>query len=260
MIKVKNLTKKFKSSNTFAVNDISFDVYEGEFFSFLGPNGAGKTTTISILTTLLSKTSGEITLDGLDIEKDQMEVRNRIGIIFQKPSLDANLTAEENIRFHCSLYGLYSYRPLYRMMPKEYKSKIETLIPVVGLEAKDLNMPISKFSGGMKRKLEIVRSLMHSPKILFLDEPTTGLDPLSRRNLWTYLNNMRKENGTTIFLTTHYLDEAENCDHIAIIKKGSIVFDGTPEEMRLLLSKEAQNIIHTGPSLEDAYLQIIEDH
>ncbi len=154
----------------------------------------------------------------------------------------------------------YLVQPYQTLVAKEYKSKIETLIPVVGLEAKDLNMPISKFSGGMKRKLEIVRSLMHSPKILFLDEPTTGLDPLSRRNLWTYLNNMRKENGTTIFLTTHYLDEAENCDHIAIIKKGSIVFDGTPEEMRLLLSKEAQNIIHTGPSLEDAYLQIIEDH
>ena len=259
MIKVKNLVKKFKNSDSFAVNDISFEVKEGEFFSFLGPNGAGKTTTISILTTILSKTSGEVTIDGLDIENDQKEVRKKIGIIFQKPSLDANLTAEENIRFHTSLYGLFPYRPMFRLMPREYRLKIEELMPVVGLELKDLNMPISKFSGGMKRKLEIVRSLMHSPKILFLDEPTTGLDPLSRKNLWLYLNNMRKMNGTTIFLTTHYLDEAENCDHIAIIKKGRIVFDGTPENMRHLLSKEAQNIIRTGPSLEDAYLQIIEE-
>jgi ABC-2 type transport system ATP-binding protein len=259
MIIVKNLTKKFKKSEALAVDDISFQVKSGEFFSFLGPNGAGKTTTISILTTLLSKSSGEVKIDGLDINDNQTEVRKRIGIIFQNPSLDQNLTAEENIRFHCSLYGVYDYKPLFSMMPSEYKNKILELLQIVGLDSKELNTPISKFSGGMKRKLEIVRSLMHNPKILFLDEPTTGLDPLSRKTLWKYLNEMRLKTGTTIFLTTHYLDEAENCDHIAIIKKGKIVFDGTPSEMRNMLSEEAKNIVRTGPSLEDAYLQIIEE-
>lgn len=257
MIIVKNLVKKFKSASINSVDDVSFNVGEGEFFSFLGPNGAGKTTTISILTTTLAKTSGEVKIDGLDIDADQELVRKKIGIIFQKPSLDQNLTAEENIRFHCSLYGIYNYRPLYSMMPDSYKNKISDLMSVVGLEEKELNTPISKFSGGMKRKLEIVRSLMHDPKILFLDEPTTGLDPLSRKTLWEYLNETRKKNGTTIFLTTHYLDEAENCDHIGIINKGKIVFDGTPTEMRHMLSAEAQNIVRKGPSLEDAYLQII---
>lgn len=259
MIIVKNLTKKFKKSEALAVDDISFQVKSGEFFSFLGPNGAGKTTTISILTTLLSKSSGEVKIDGLDINDNQTEVRKRIGIIFQNPSLDQNLTAEENIRFHCSLYGVYDYKPLFSMMPSEYKNKILELLQIVGLDSKELNTPISKFSGGMKRKLEIVRSLMHNPKILFLDEPTTGLDPLSRKTLWKYLNEMRLKTDTTIFLTTHYLDEAENCDHIAIIKKGKIVFDGTPDEMRNMLSEEAKNIVRTGPSLEDAYLQIIEE-
>lgn len=259
MINVKDLVKTFKKADVNAVDGVNFNVAEGEFFAFLGPNGAGKTTTISILTTTLSKTSGIVTIDGLDIENDQEKVRAEIGIIFQKASLDLNLTAEENIRFHCSLYGVYSYRPTFSMMPAEYKKQIMDLLSVVGLESKDLNMPVSKFSGGMKRKLEIVRSLMHKPKILFLDEPTTGLDPLSRKTLWSYLNETRKQTGMTIFLTTHYLDEAENCDHLAIIKKGKIEFDGTPVEMRNLLNEEAQKIVRTGPSLEEAYLQIISD-
>ncbi len=259
MIIVKNLFKKFKSSKVNAVDNVSFEVKSGEFFAFLGPNGAGKTTTISILTTTLSKTSGEVKIDGLDINDDQSEIRNKIGIIFQKPSLDENLTAEENIRMHASLYGIVNYKFGYRFMPEFYKKKIKELLSVVDLEEGELFKPIKTFSGGMKRKLEIVRSMMHEPKILFLDEPTTGLDPASRRSLWNYLNKVRKEKNITIFLTTHYLDEVEGADHVAIIKKGKIAFDGSTEEMRSMLSSEAQKIVRTGPSLEDAYLEIIKE-
>lgn len=259
MIKVNNLIKQFHKSTDRAVNDISFEVKSGEFFTLLGPNGAGKTTTISVLTTTLSKTSGTVIINGKNLEDSESEIRSDIGIIFQKPSLDLNLTAEENIRFHCSLYGLYSYRPSFSMMPETYKVQIRELMKVVDLTEKDMKLPVSKFSGGMKRKLEIIRSLMHSPKILFLDEPTTGLDPKSRRDLWQYLNEMKKKSGMTIFLTTHYLDEVEDADHIVIMKKGCIAFDGTPTEMKDVLSQEAKKIVRTGPSLEDAYLEIIKD-
>lgn len=260
MIIVKNLTKKFKSSKNLAVDDISFCVKEGEFFALLGPNGAGKTTTISILTTLSNMTTGEIMIDNYNLATNSSDIRKNIGIIFQNPSLDVNLTAEENIRFHCSLYGIYDYRPLYVMMPDAYKNKVKQLLNVVGLDEGDIGTPISKFSGGMKRKLEIVRSLMHEPKILFLDEPSQGLDPVSRRDLWKYLNDMRKERGITIFLTTHYLDEAENCDHIVILKKGKIAFDGTPNDMKNMLSEHAKEIVRIGPSLEEAYIKIIDDN
>ncbi|QQR93870.1 ATP-binding cassette domain-containing protein [bacterium] len=257
MIKVENLVKKFKKTSEIAVNDVSFEVKEGEFFAFLGPNGAGKTTTISILTTILSKTSGVVKIDNLDIDKDQDSVRQKIGIIFQKPSLDENLTAEENIRIHSSLYGVTTYRPTFALMPNSYKAKINELFEVVDLDHKELFKSIKTFSGGMKRKLEIVRSMMHEPKVLFLDEPTTGLDPSSRRSLWNYLNQIRKEKNITIFLTTHYLDEVENADHIVILKKGKVAFDGDTSQMKSMLSNEAKKIIRQGPSLEDAYLEII---
>lgn len=236
-IKVKNLVKRYKKSKVNAVDDISFDVNEGEFFSFLGPNGAGKTTAISILTTTLSKTSGEVMVAGYDLDKQQSEIRKRIGIIFQNPSLDLNLTAEENIRFHAVLYGLYPFAPTYSLMSSEYKKKVKDLSDIIGIGS-EMKNPVKSFSGGMKRKLEIIRSLMHDPKVLFLDEPTTGLDPLSRNNLWEYLKSVRSQNGTTVFLTTHYLEEAEESDRVVIINKGKIVADGTPRQIKNKLIKE----------------------
>ena len=225
-ISVKNLVKEYKKANRRAVDDISFDVEDGEFFAFLGPNGAGKTTTISILTTTLNKTSGNIQVAGFDLDTHEKEIRERVGIIFQNPSLDLNLSAEMNIRMHTFMWGMYSFVPSYSLMSADYKKKVNELAEILGIK-EDLFKPLKTFSGGMKRKLEIVRSLMHQPQILFLDEPTTGLDPVSRKGLWEYLSEMRKKYGTTIFLTTHYLDEAEGVDHLAIVDEGRIAFDGS---------------------------------
>jgi ABC-2 type transport system ATP-binding protein len=237
MIQVRNLTKRYRKADTPAVDDISFDVGAGELFAFLGPNGAGKTTTISILTTTLAKTSGTVTIAGLDLDREAKAVRGTIGIIFQKASVDEHLSGEENIRLHVALYGLYGYRPLYRLMPDDYRQRVEHLAGVVGLEA-DIGKPLRTFSGGMKRKLEIVRSLMHRPRVLFLDEPTSGLDPVSRRGLWEYLRRVRSEDGTTVFLTTHYLDEAEDADRVCVIDHGRIAVIGTVDDMkRQLLSR-----------------------
>jgi ABC-2 type transport system ATP-binding protein len=231
MITVEHLTKRYKKAATPAVDDVSFEVGAGELFAFLGPNGAGKTTTISILTTTLAKTSGTITIAGHDLDRDPTAVRREIGIIFQKPSIDSHLSGEENIRLHVALYGVYGYRPLYRLMPAEYRRRIEYLADVVGL-GDDLFRPLKTFSGGMSRKLEIVRSLMHRPAVLFLDEPTSGLDPISRRGLWDYLREVRNEDGTTVFLTTHYLDEAEGADRVCVIDHGKVAVDATPDELK----------------------------
>lgn len=237
IISVKQLTKRYKKAAFNAVDDISFEVSEGEFFAFLGPNGAGKTTTISILTTTLSKTSGEVKIAGFDIDKESSRVRRNVGIIFQNPSLDRNLTAEENIRFHSILYGLYSFRPIYSLMPESYKKRVLELAEVLDLK-NQIFKPIKTFSGGMKRKLEIIRSLMHRPKVLFLDEPTIGLDPQARKNLWMYLKQIMSEQKTTVFLTTHYLEEAEETDHICIINHGKIVKEGTPEQIKRSLIED----------------------
>jgi ABC-2 type transport system ATP-binding protein len=231
IITVEHLTKRYKKSAAPAVDDISFNVRPGELFAFLGPNGAGKTTTISILTTTLAKTSGTVTIDGHDLDLDPTSVRQRIGIIFQNPSLDQHLSGEENIRLHVALYGIYAYRPFYRLMPAEYRERIERLAQVVGLEDV-VQRPVKTYSGGMKRKLEIIRSLMHRPGILFLDEPTSGLDPVSRQSLWSYLRSVRNEDATTIFLTTHYLEEAEEADRVCVIDRGRIAMMGTPDEMK----------------------------
>ncbi|HSW96899.1 MAG TPA: ATP-binding cassette domain-containing protein, partial [Candidatus Saccharimonadales bacterium] len=237
VIEVKDLIKRYKKADKNAVDGVSFSVDEGEFFAFLGPNGAGKTTTISILTTTLSKTSGDITIAGYDIDRHPTQVRQNIGVIFQNPSLDKNLTAEENIRFHAILYGLYPFSPAFSLMPESYKKRVRELSEVLGLQ-NDMYKPIKNFSGGMKRKLEIIRSLMHSPKVLFLDEQTSGLDPISRQDLWTYLRDMRQKEKTTIFLTTHYLEEAETADRIAIVNNGKIVAHGTPEKIKHHLIEE----------------------
>lgn len=257
IISVKNLTKKYSKSDKVAVDGISFEVKKGDFFALLGPNGAGKTTTISILTTLLSKTSGEVKINGFDSEKDSSKVRKSVGIIFQNPSIDLNLSAEENIRFHTILYGIYPFSPAYSLMPESYKKKVQGLAKVLGLE-NDLFKPVKTFSGGMKRKLEILRSLTHEPKVLFLDEPTVGLDPLSRKSLWQYLKTVKKETRMTIFLTTHYLEEAEDADQVCIINHGKIVAEGSPSQIKKTL-KTTYEKKYQGPSLEDAYLAIIGD-
>jgi ABC-2 type transport system ATP-binding protein len=231
IIRVEHLVKRYRKAAEPAVDDISFDVRPGELFAFLGPNGAGKTTTISILTTTLGKTSGTVTIAGHDLDRDATAVRRNIGIIFQNPSIDQHLSGEENIRLHVAIYGLHGYRPFYRLMPAEYRERVELLAHVVGLDD-DLFKPLKTFSGGMKRKLEIIRSLMHRPGVLFLDEPTSGLDPVSRRALWDYLRQVRNADGTTIFLTTHYLEEAEESDRVCVIDHGRISVIGTPDELK----------------------------
>lgn len=255
ILEVENLIKQYAKSPKPAVDNISFSVEEGEFFAFLGPNGAGKTTTISILTTTLGKTSGSVKIAGYDIEKQAKTVRENVGIIFQKPSIDANLTAEENIRFHACLYGVYPYRPLFRLMPSAYKKHITDLAEIVGI-SDQLFKPVKKMSGGQQRKFEIIRSLVHTPKVLFLDEPTTGLDAVSRRSLWEYLNNVRHENGTTVFLTTHYIDEAEGADRVCIINHGKIAACCSPAELKTTLEYDPAPRVCL-PTLEDAYVEYL---
>ena len=237
MIRVEELQKRYRKADRNAVDGISFDVQAGEFFALLGPNGAGKTTTISILTTTLAPTGGTATIDGRDVVRESSAVRRIVGIIFQKPSLDLNLTAEENVRFHAILYGLYPYAPTYGLMPSAYREQVRELATLLQIN-EDIHKPMRTFSGGMRRKLEIVRSLIHRPKVLFLDEPTAGLDVPSRRTLWDYLRTIRRESGTTIFLTTHYLEEAEEADHICIIDQGRIVSFGTPIDIKKDLVQE----------------------
>ena len=237
MIEVNNLVKQYKGAKSPSVDDISFTVNNGEFFAFLGPNGAGKTTTISILTTTLSKTSGEVKIAGFDIEREARQVRKKVGIIFQQPSLDPQLTAEQNIRFHACLYGMCGYRPTFKTMPAAYRNKVLELAEIVGIQ-EALFRPIKKLSGGMQRKLEIIRSLIHTPEVLFLDEPTQGLDAVSRRGLWEYINDVRHQYGTTIFLTTHYIDEAENVDKVCLINHGKIAACCSPEEMKRSLLRQ----------------------
>ncbi|MDQ3099127.1 MAG: ABC transporter ATP-binding protein [bacterium] len=237
IITVSNLVKRYKKAENNAIDGVSFEVEEGEFFSLLGPNGAGKTTTISILTTTLSKTSGEASVAGYDLDTQAADVRRRVGIIFQNPSLDQNLTAEENIRMHAVLYGMESFAPTFKGMTEGYKKRVYELAEILNLK-KEIFKPIKTFSGGMKRKLEIIRSLMHHPKVLFLDEPTVGLDPMARASLWEYLKDVRKQEKTTVFLTTHYLDEVEDCDRVCIINKGKVVKLGTPYSIKHDLTTE----------------------
>lgn len=245
IITVENLVKRYKKAEKNAVDNISFSVACGALFALLGPNGAGKTTAISMLTTTLAPTSGSVQIAGYDLATQSHQIRCQIGIVFQKPSLDLNLTAEENVRLHATLYGLYPYRPAYRLMPPTYRTQVCQLAELLGIE-QSLFKPVKTFSGGMKRKLEIVRNLLHRPAILFLDEPTTGLDPESRRGLWDYLRQVRKESGTTIFLTTHYLEEAEGAESICILNRGHIVSTGTPQQIKATLTQstlliDAQN-------------------
>ena len=236
IVEVVDLVKRYRKGKTNAVDGISFTVRRGEFFAFLGPNGAGKTTTISILTTTLIPTSGQVRIAGYDVGTDASAVRSRVGIIFQNPSLDMNLTGEENVRFHAVLYRLYPYRPRFALMPEAYRRQVAELAALLDIET-DIFRPIKTLSGGTRRKLEIIRSLMHRPDVLFLDEPTRGLDTNGRRNLWQYLRSVQAA-GTTVFLTTHYLEEAEGADTICIINKGRIVSFGAPADIKADLASD----------------------
>jgi ABC-2 type transport system ATP-binding protein len=231
VIEVEDLVKRYRKSKVNAVDGISLTVEAGEFFALLGPNGAGKTTTLSILTTTLSPTSGRVRVAGHDIGSEAAAVRRQIGIIFQNPSLDMNLSGEENVRLHAILYGLHPYRPAYRLMPAGYRQSIHDLASVLGME-KDIFRPVKKLSGGMQRKLEIIRGLMHRPVVLFLDEPTAGLDVASRRSLWAYIREVRELHHVTVVLTTHYLEEAEQADRICILDHGRVVALGSPRDVK----------------------------
>jgi ABC-2 type transport system ATP-binding protein len=218
---IQDLTRRF--NDLVAVDTISFDIDQGEIFGLLGPNGAGKTTTLSMLATMLTPTSGSATVNGIDIEKDPDGVRKSIGIVFQDQSLDEELTAWENMDFHGRLYRI----------PAEIRNqRITELLTLVELNDRRDDI-VKTFSGGMRRRLEIARGLLHHPSVLFLDEPTLGLDPQTRNHLWTYIATLAKEKGITIILTTHYMDEADRlCNRIAIIDHGRIIAIDTPKNLK----------------------------
>jgi ABC-2 type transport system ATP-binding protein len=220
IIKVENLIKRYNSLT--AVDDISFEVEEGTIFGFLGPNGAGKTTTINVLCTLASATSGKTFINGYDCAEESSEVRKSIGIVFQDTTLDKDLTAYENLAFHAYLYGVKK---------TDIKPRVHDALHFVELHDRKDDL-VKKFSGGMKRRLEVARGLIHRPRVLFLDEPTLGLDPQSRANLWEFITEMPKKHNVTIFMTTHYMEEAEVCNRIAIIDNGKIIVEGSPEELK----------------------------
>jgi ABC-2 type transport system ATP-binding protein len=236
IIRVERLVKTF--GDITAVRDVSFAVEAGEMFAFLGPNGAGKTTTIKMLTTLLTPTSGSVEVDGQDPATDAISVRRKFGIVFQDPSLDQELTAAENMRLHAALYGV----------PKTARDdRIERLLKLFELWDRRDSL-VKQFSGGMRRRLEIARGLLHTPKILFLDEPTLGLDPQTRNQLWVLVRQLNEQEGVTIFLTTHYMDEAERvAQRIAIIDHGAIVAEGSAAALKDRTS--------TG-TLEEAFLAL----
>lgn len=235
-ISVNHLTKKFKEFT--AVDDISFSVEKGEIFAFLGPNGAGKSTTIKMLTTLLDPTHGDILINDSNPKVDKDKVRKTFGIVFQDPSLDDDLTAYENMQLHASLYSV----------PRAtQKGRITELLEFVELNDRRDSL-VKTFSGGMKRRLEIARGLLHHPHVLFLDEPTIGLDPQTRNHMWTYIQDINKKEHMTVFFTTHYMEEAEKvAQRIAVMDHGKIIAEGSAKELKEKTKTK---------SLEDAFLQL----
>ena len=230
VIQATGLVKRYKDLE--AVRGIDLEVKRGEIFGFLGPNGAGKSTTISILCTLLVPSAGTAKVAGIDVVQDPARVRQRIGLVFQDPSLDDQLTGRENLEFHAWIYSVPA---------SERKKRIDEMLALLQLTER-AGSQVRTYSGGMKRRLEIARGMLHQPQILFLDEPTLGLDPQTRQSIWTYLNELRAAKGITIFMTTHYMDEAEYCDRIAIIDKGKIVALGTPDELKAMVGGDVVTI------------------
>ena len=225
-ISVRGLSKRYGEIE--AVRGIDFEVAPGEIFGFLGPNGAGKSTTISMLCTLVKPTGGSATVAGFDVNRERDGVRRNIGLVFQDTTLDTYLTAEQNMRLHAELYGV----------PRELVGpRMQQVLEMVGLWERRRSAVVT-FSGGMKRRLEIARGLMHSPRVLFLDEPTVGLDPQTRSSIWTYIRELKNAEDITIFLTTHYMDEAEYCDRIAIMDKGVIVVLDTPDALKASVGQD----------------------
>ena len=235
MIEAKGLVKKYGDLE--AVAGIDLEVYGGEIFGFLRPNGAGKSTTISMLCTLLTPTAGIARVAGIDVVRDPAAVRQRIGLVFQDPSLDDQLTARENLEFHAFVYSVPA---------PDRRRRIDEMLNLLQL-ADRASSAVKTFSGGMKRRLEIARGMLHQPQVLFLDEPTIGLDPQTRKSIWTHLNELRDTKGVTIFMTTHYMDEAEYCDRIAIIDRGKIVALGTPDELKAMVGGDVVTITSTAP-------------
>ncbi len=229
-ITVSKLTKRYGDIE--AVRGIGFEVAAGETFGFLGPNGAGKSTTISILCTLVKPTSGQASVAGHDVVRERDTVRRNIGLVFQDTTLDTYLTAEQNLRFHADLYGV----PRAAVAPR-----MRQVLEMVGLWDRRESL-VRTYSGGMQRRLEIARGLLHAPHVLFLDEPTVGLDPQTRSSIWQYINELKQREDITIFLTTHYMDEAEHCDRIAIIDQGQIVAIDTPEALKASVGKDRVQI------------------
>jgi len=229
-IRVEDLVKTY--GDVEAVRGIGFEVGEGEVFGFLGPNGAGKSTTIKILCTLAEPTGGAAGVAGYDVVRGRSQVRRNIGLVFQEPTLDNYLTAEQNLAFHGELYG---------MRRADLRARIDEVLEMVGLADRRRDR-VQTFSGGMRRRLEIARGLLHSPRVLFLDEPTIGLDPQTRASIWEYVARLRDAEGITVFATTHYMEEAENCDRVAIMNAGRIAVIGTPAELRAGIGQDRVSI------------------
>ncbi|MCL2545688.1 MAG: ABC transporter ATP-binding protein [Oscillospiraceae bacterium] len=242
IIEVQNFTKRYGKFT--AVDDISFTVDEGSIFAFLGPNGAGKSTTINTLCTIFDKTEGSLTINGKDVTTQKNEVRSTIGVVFQDNTLDTKMTVEENLRMHCVFYKV----------PKcEVEERIRFVLELVDL-LEVRKKTVSALSGGMKRRVEIARGLIHYPKVLFLDEPTTGLDPQTRAHVWEYVLRLQKEKNITIFLTTHYMDEAEVCNKVAIMDHGKIIAHDTPFGLKKQYTKDRAYITTKNPPALEALL------
>jgi len=246
-IEVSDLEKRYGEFK--AVDGVTFSVPEGETFGFLGPNGAGKSTTIKMLCTLVEPSHGQARVAGFDVVRQRAQVRRNIGLVFQDPTLDEYLTAEENLRFHAELYGV----------PRDsVRSRLQAVMEMVGLWERRRSL-VRTFSGGMKRRLEIGRGLLHSPRVLFLDEPTVGLDPQTRSSIWGYINELKRRERITIFLTTHYMDEAEYCDRIAIMNTGQIVVLDTPEALKASVGKDRVQILTADDTAAMAALRAVFD-
>ena len=244
-ITVEKLSRSFGEIE--AVKGIDLRVERGETFGFLGPNGAGKSTTIKMLCTLLHPTSGRALINGYDVERESMRVRQSIGIVFQDPTLDEYLTAEQNLYYHCMVY----HTPV-----KTRDTRIHEVLELVGLEERRKDV-VKTFSGGMKRRLEVARGLLHEPQTLFLDEPTVGLDPQTRRSVWEHILQLRERTGLTIFMTTHYMEEAEYCDRIAIIDHGQIVALDTPAALKRMVG---QDVVKLTTSMPERAVGVLKHH